>query len=284
MNKEQATSELVRLGVLSSNFVHEPVICDSGCEQEDEEDVVVWTEAIPRQSQHHGQHSQYSAFRPTWLPLYDHGSVMTEVFKRDNIEWRMVRVAFSQPYATESMLLATKQTVQEVHNVDMQVFPTLSWYNPGKVLAVYRPFEHMSFETFRMTFRYWLICNSDPQNYGNFRAGVLPVSLNAPRVQFFDLTLCGDVQSVRLVCGRLPLKTLAKIDVGFVPCEFVDRAWITPLRLRQTTPSPRISPTTRHSSLSGLRIAHRLGGRRSLRCASSPVSGRGSHLVRALSC
>ena len=142
MDKKQATSELVRLGVLSSTYVHEPhgAFIQSGFASGDggEGDVVVWREAIPRRREQHKRHGQRDTFGPPdptrQLAPPDPtrqlgGAAMTEVFKRDNIEWRMMRVVFSQPYATESMLLETRQTVQEVHNLDMRVFPTLSWYS-----------------------------------------------------------------------------------------------------------------------------------------------------------
>lgn len=147
-------------------------------------------------------------FSHNGVDINEHTGWMAEVHTRDGINWRMVRVVHSQPYGPENraeLLRLHSHQMLERHNVRLDVVedPHLSWYSPGNsTLCIMKHIAPMPFETFRRTFRYWLILHLHKPNSTRrgweFYDGFLPTALTPPDPIFFDIVHGCDETSVSI--------------------------------------------------------------------------------------
>lgn len=94
----------------------------------------------------------------------------------------------------------------ESHRIRLDVVEEahLSWYRPGfSTLCIMKHITPMSFDSFRRTFRYWLILNIvvnpgyETQEW-KFYDGFLPAELTPPDPKFFDAVYCCDETTVTI--------------------------------------------------------------------------------------
>jgi hypothetical protein len=167
-----------------------------------------WKEPLPGSSFSGYEGFDLETFYGDISRLNDHVGWMGEVYVRDNIKWYIARIVHSQPYGPENRVQIfrkhTKHLLDLNISLDVVEEPHLSWYAPGySTLCVMRHVAPLPFETFRKTFRYWIIVNVRCSVEGNqreyqLRDDLLPDTLLPPTEQFFDTIYCVDEDSVRL--------------------------------------------------------------------------------------
>ena len=141
------------------------------------------------------------------LNITNHTGWMAEVHTRNGVNWRMVRVIYSNPYGPDDsveLLGLHAQPLMDTFNVrlDVGLPPYLSWHSPGSsTLCLMRPVTPIHFETFCRTFRYWLILNIRSQitpGCWTFGDAFLPTHLTPPHYIFFDIVHGCDDTSVSI--------------------------------------------------------------------------------------
>lgn len=218
VTKQSALDELILQGVAQPTWQlaprpmsysrHGRWDSDSDDDSDDDQDMrpVIWNEPIP------GRNPQepYSGFDTDWVSrkFDDHSITLYEVNASDGIEVRQARAIFSNPYRGAVAHGVDNNTLQRMQTFGMELWVStdanLSWYSQGGndiATCIFKELNPMPYETFKKTFRYFLLRHTIPPTAtqsARLKANVLPATATQPEDYFFDQLADTSESSVRL--------------------------------------------------------------------------------------
>ena len=153
----------------------------------------------------------YSGFDPNWVSsskFRDHSITLYDVNASDGIEVCQARAIFSNLYRNTIHGGVDNNTLQSLQTFGMELWVStdanLDWYSPGGndiATCIYKELDPMPYETFKKTFRYFLLRYTTTETETErprFKVNVLPTTATQPDEHWFDKLANSDSRSVQL--------------------------------------------------------------------------------------
>ena len=211
VTKQSALDELIRQGIAKPTWQLAPRSLSYSChgvwedsdyddddddDDDDDQDMrpVLWNEPMCGRN----PQDKYSGFSADWVnrKFHDHAMTLYEVNVSDGIEVCQARAIFSNPYSWAVANGVDHNTLQRMQTFGMELWVSvdanLNWYSPGGndvATCIYKELNPMPYETFKKTFRYFLLRHTIPPTAtqsARLKANVLPTTATQPMAYFFD--------------------------------------------------------------------------------------------------
>ena len=167
---------------------------------------VHWIEPMPGRDPNPA--NRFSGFDTDWADqkFADHRVTLYEINESDGIAVFQARAIFSNPYRAAIAGGVDNATLQRMQNLGMELWVSLNdanlrWYSNATGACVYKELNPMPYETFKKTFRYFLLRHTNPPTNGHgarLKPNVLPHTLAQPDPYFFDHLADASERSVRM--------------------------------------------------------------------------------------